>query len=337
VVFWVKIHKSEVHEMKKRALSLVLVLLVAIAAFPAATAAAQTAANDNSHPFAIALREYMDGYSGIIHAYLAALDDSGTLGVLAVRATTATLVDYDANLYRYGVEATLFYLHNGEVLSFNANGLSVQGIHNRLVRILHAHTHTIEIIYTLESGAIVESTRIEYFEDSYLYYLVGAGARELIAERNALRARYGLIAPPPAWDAWTLHLNYHQTDQILAMTADSSISVTINGMRVNFADQQPTIIGERTLVPVRGVFEALGFAVGWDGEARQVTLTRASDAIIITINSATFTVNGRVHTLDVPAQIIGGSTMLPIRAPLEAAGYNVGWDGDSQTVIITTN
>ena len=50
------------------------------------------------------------------------------------------------------------------------------------------------------------------------------------------------------------------------------VSVTVDGQQVQFDDQQPVIIDGRTLVPVRGVFEALGFDVDWDPSARQATL-----------------------------------------------------------------
>jgi hypothetical protein len=115
------------------------------------------------------------------------------------------------------------------------------------------------------------------------------------------------------------------------------ITVTINNTPVNFADQPPTVVDGRTLVPVRGVFEALGFDVGWNEQARQVTLSRANDTIVITLDSATFTTNSASHTLDVPAQSIGGRTMLPIRAVLESVGYNLGWNEATRTVIITAN
>ena len=115
-----------------------------------------------------------------------------------------------------------------------------------------------------------------------------------------------------------------------------AVNVTINSQRVNFTDQAPTIIDGRTLVPVRGVFEMLGFDVDWDAAAQQVTLTRATDVVIITIGSAVFTANGTNHTLDVPAQIIGGRTMLPIRAVLESVGYYVGWDEATGTVMISS-
>ena len=90
-------------------------------------------------------------------------------------------------------------------------------------------------------------------------------------------------------------------------------------------------------IPIRDVFEALGFTIGWNADTRQATLSRANDVIVITLDSATFTTNGVSHTLDVPAQSIGGSTMLPIRAVLESVGYNLTWDEATRTVIIITN
>ena len=116
----------------------------------------------------------------------------------------------------------------------------------------------------------------------------------------------------------------------------NDVTVTINGQPVTFADQGPTIVNGRTLVPVAGVFQALGFNVHWDGDTRQVALTRAGDSIIITIDSNTFTANNISHSLDVPAQIIGGRTMLPIAGVLRSAGYNVDWHEATSTVLISS-
>lgn len=118
--------------------------------------------------------------------------------------------------------------------------------------------------------------------------------------------------------------------------ANQPIGVTIDGQRVAFQGQQPTIVDGRTLVPVRGVFEQLGFGVGWDPDLRQATLTRADAMVVIAIDSAIFTTNGVSHILDVPAQIIGGSTMIPLRAVLESVGYDLDWDSATSTVLIST-
>ena len=115
------------------------------------------------------------------------------------------------------------------------------------------------------------------------------------------------------------------------------IHATIDGQAVNFQDQGPTIVDGRTLVPVRGVFESLGFEVEWDGDTRTAILIRHDFQLSITIGSHYFTTNDVVHMLDVPAQIIGGRTMLPIRFPLESVGYELDWDESTRTVVVTTN
>ena len=121
----------------------------------------------------------------------------------------------------------------------------------------------------------------------------------------------------------------------IAIHANDGINVTINGQRVNFNGQGPVVVDGRTLVPVRGVFEALGFHVEWDGNARQATLTSAGHVVKLIIGSTSFTTNDEPHTLDVSAQMINGSTMLPIRAVLESVGYYLDWNGVARTVIIS--
>ena len=118
--------------------------------------------------------------------------------------------------------------------------------------------------------------------------------------------------------------------------ANPPIRVTIDDVPVIFDGQAPVIIGDRTLVPVREVFEHLNFVPVWDGTMRQATLTRVDYTIVINIGSDVFTTNGVEHTLDVYAQIINDSTMLPIRALLESVGYELDWEPDTRTVLITT-
>ena len=113
------------------------------------------------------------------------------------------------------------------------------------------------------------------------------------------------------------------------------IRVLIDGVEAKFTDQQPVIVDGRTLVPVRGVFETLGFEVDWDNETQQATLTNEEYTIELTVGNESFTTNGENHILDVPAQIIGSSVMLPIRNVLESVNYHLDWDSHSHTVIVT--
>ena len=116
----------------------------------------------------------------------------------------------------------------------------------------------------------------------------------------------------------------------------SEISVTVDGVAVDFEGQGPAIVDGRTLVPVRGVFEALGFEVGWHQGAQIASLSNENYTLQITIGNETFVLNGGSHNLDVPAQIIEDRTMLPIRAVLESVGYFVDWDNATRTVLVSS-
>ncbi|OXM85181.1 hypothetical protein CF651_16395 [Paenibacillus rigui] len=81
----------------------------------------------------------------------------------------------------------------------------------------------------------------------------------------------------------------------------------------------------RTLVPFRKLFEALGFTVKWveDGAIRKAIGTKDGLSIELTINQTSALVNGKAVALDVPAQIIDGHTMVPLRFVSESSGYQV--------------
>ncbi|MBO5734453.1 MAG: leucine-rich repeat protein [Clostridia bacterium] len=115
------------------------------------------------------------------------------------------------------------------------------------------------------------------------------------------------------------------------------ILVRVDGEYVNF-DQPPAIVNDRTLVPVRAIFESMGIEVSWNASSRTVTATRGNTSISLAIDSNIInkTVYGVASTveIDVPAQIIGDRTMVPARAVAQSFGASVNWDGETRTVII---
>lgn len=115
----------------------------------------------------------------------------------------------------------------------------------------------------------------------------------------------------------------------------TEITVVIDGTKLEFPDQKPVIMSDRTLVPLRAIFEALGAEVDWDDETKTVLSKRDDTTISLTIGSDALFVNNVTKLIDVPAQIINDRTMVPIRAIAESFGCDVGWDGRTKTVIIT--
>ena len=123
-----------------------------------------------------------------------------------------------------------------------------------------------------------------------------------------------------------------------SLAPSSEILVRVNGNYVDF-DQPPAIVNDRTLVPVRAIFEAMGINVDWDNITITAIATRDNTEIRLTIDSNIMrkTVDGVQTdiTIDVPAMILGDRTMVPARAPLENFGASVKWDGKTRTVIVT--
>ena len=96
----------------------------------------------------------------------------------------------------------------------------------------------------------------------------------------------------------------------------------------------PLILDDRTLVPVREVFEMMGGVVDWDGTERSVTITADSKSVKLWIDKTTALVDGKEISLDVPAKIINDKTMVPVRFISENCGFIVGWDGETKTVTV---
>jgi hypothetical protein len=121
--------------------------------------------------------------------------------------------------------------------------------------------------------------------------------------------------------------------QVAVWADDSLITVTVNEEKLQF-DVPPIIVRGRAMVPMRGVYEALGAEVSWDAASRTVTGTKGGTVIQLPVGSTTAQVNGRPVQIDVPALIEGGRTMIPVRFIGESLGAEVNWVPESRTVAI---
>ena len=105
----------------------------------------------------------------------------------------------------------------------------------------------------------------------------------------------------------------------------------------------PQIVDGRTFIPLRAVFNVLGFAddnITWDGETR--TATAVKDDLTITLtegeNTVTVTRGEETETQETDAaayvDAATGRVLVPLRFVAQAVGCNVGWDGNTRTAII---
>ena len=116
-------------------------------------------------------------------------------------------------------------------------------------------------------------------------------------------------------------------------TSKKNISVEISGDEISF-DQDPVIYNDRTMVPMRKIFEELGAGVSWDGNTRTVTGKKGDRTVKVTLDNKTMYVNNQTIQLDTPPIIISDRTLVPVRAVAEGLGCDVQWDSKSYTVYI---
>ena len=111
------------------------------------------------------------------------------------------------------------------------------------------------------------------------------------------------------------------------------VRVFIDGQLVSF-DVPPAIAAGRVLVPLRGVFNRLGAVVTWDPATQMVLAARGDTSISLRIGDTQANINGQPTLMDVPALLVDGRTMVPLRFISQALGSQVSWDATSTTVQI---
>jgi alpha-tubulin suppressor-like RCC1 family protein len=114
------------------------------------------------------------------------------------------------------------------------------------------------------------------------------------------------------------------------------VNVSINGEIQKF--NQPAVIKDQTtLVPMRPIFQTLGARLEWDQATQTVTGTKGNIMIQLTVGKNVASVNGKKVTLSTSAQLLNGSTMVPLRFVSEALGGTVNWDSATSTAIIKSD
>lgn len=112
---------------------------------------------------------------------------------------------------------------------------------------------------------------------------------------------------------------------IFAIGSASATEVEFNGITVEF-DQPAVIIENRTMVPVRKIFELLGAQVTWDSDTRTVKTELNGKSVDITIDKNEIIINGKSEAIDASARIVNNRTLVPLRAVSQSYGCKVSWD-----------
>ena len=134
--------------------------------------------------------------------------------------------------------------------------------------------------------------------------------------------------------------------------AADEISVYVDGQKLGF-EVQPQIINDYTMVPMRTIFERLGYTVTWHQETQIIEAVnyQINKGILLIVdvpqmiwyncdelNAATdmnVFISNHTYNLDIAPTIVDDNTLVPLRAVSEASGAGVIWNGTDRAVYIT--
>lgn len=116
----------------------------------------------------------------------------------------------------------------------------------------------------------------------------------------------------------------------------ADFNIVVNGKLVDTGGVAPGVINGHLLVPLAVIGNSMGAYMEWRPGTRSVYGRQNMNEFLLPIGSATATVNGRYQTLEAPASIIRGRTMVPLRFVATALGAEVKFEGSTKTVYITS-
>ncbi len=127
-------------------------------------------------------------------------------------------------------------------------------------------------------------------------------------------------------------------DSIIMYTGSSTAYVGATTKMIDKYNKNvtPIIINDCTMLPIRFVAENLGTSLEWDGANQIIKMERYGTTIEMKIGNSFMKLNGEPVELEVPAQILNGRTMVPLRAVVHALNIPIHWrqDGANGLIII---
>lgn len=111
------------------------------------------------------------------------------------------------------------------------------------------------------------------------------------------------------------------------------ITIVMNDETMDF-DSPAYIYHSRTIVPMKDLFNALGYDVTWDAKERKVTAIRGDKKLELTIGHSEIMINGEMIVSDINPVIIHDRTYIPLNIVATGTGADVTWNSETRTVSI---
>jgi hypothetical protein len=191
-----------------------------------------------------------------------------------------------------------------------------------LVALLEAAEEAEDSDAILELQAQIAELKVEF--DGYKS-LMKQKIREM---QQVMREKY----TQEEWDL--LMVNASELEGAEGIRMLPAENILMPGKNLKF-DVPPVIKEGRVLVPIRSISTALGAEVTWYAETKTATIVYGETEILFDVEAMEVSVNGDEIELDVPAELMEGRIVVPLRFIVENMGLNIEWEPETETVEIT--
>lgn len=123
------------------------------------------------------------------------------------------------------------------------------------------------------------------------------------------------------------------TTLVYADENSKGINIFVNGKEVSFSNV-PVMEKERTLVPYKEIFKALGAETTWEDSTKTITAKKENINLRIVVESKDAIVNGSKKALDVAPTVLNKEVYVPVRFIAENLGYTINMDNKAKKIYI---
>ncbi len=112
--------------------------------------------------------------------------------------------------------------------------------------------------------------------------------------------------------------------------------IRLTAKSLNIKNARPENINGTVYIPLRSIFEALGWEVTWDAPSKTATCTNNDRIINFELGSTSVKIDGRHYIMDKPFIILGNMSYVPKKFITEEFGLKVRWN-KKDNIIITSD
>ena len=115
---------------------------------------------------------------------------------------------------------------------------------------------------------------------------------------------------------------------------ENEIIILYGDLPIEFPDQQPIIENDTVLIPIRMVFELMGFTVNWNSRTSSAIISGNNRSIVVPYGQNEIFIDSIEFIPDIPIRRTGNRLLMTPEVLSTTIGTSVYWNSETQIVVI---